>query len=204
MSAIDKLTEKFRDFPGIGPRQAKRFVFFLLSRNPQYISELGELIANIKSEIRICDSCRKFFNGKNISKLCTLCSNQNRDYRKLLIVEKDVDLENIERSGAYDGQYFVLGGLIKILETEPEKKVRLHDLVNRVKNGLNSIKPMELILAFSLNAEGEHTAEFVENYLKNIFGDELTYSHLGRGVSVGAELEYLDSDTLKNALKNRY
>lgn len=205
MSAIDKLSEKFRDFPGIGPRQAKRFVYFLLSRNRAYIDDLSRLLLEIKNEVHVCESCKRFFNGRVSSKTCLICSDQNRESEKLMIVEKDVDLDNIERSGAYLGNYFVLGGLLKILESEPEKKVRLAELIERIERGLNNKTPSEIILAFSLNAEGEHTTEFVESYIRSKLGDKaISYSHLGRGVSTGSEVEYLDQDTIKNAIKNRY
>ena len=205
MSSIERLAERFRDFPGIGPRQAKRFVYFLLNRNRAYLDELSRLLQEIKNEIQTCDGCKRFFSGRVNNKLCSICADLNRESDKLMIIEKDVDLDNIERSGAYSGNYFVIGGLLKILESEPEKKIRLEDLSSRIRNGLNSKNPTEIVLAFSLNAEGEHTTEFVENYIKDKFADQnLTFTHLGRGVSTGSEVEYLDQDTIKNAIKNRY
>jgi recombination protein RecR len=123
----------------------------------------------------------------------------------LLIVEKDIDLDAIEKSGAYRGLYFVLGGTIPILEKEPEKKVRLNELSSRISKMNNINELSEIIFAFSVNAEGEHTIEFLEQHLKSLLPDKIVkFSHLGRGVSTGAEVEYLDSDTIKNALKNRW
>lgn len=203
MTVIDRLTEKFRDFPGIGPRQAKRFVYFLLSRNSSYLDELAKLIINIKKEIRVCAKCFRFFNSENGGE-CSICRNSTREKDKLMIVEKDVDLENIERSGAYSGLYFVLGGLIQILETEPEKKVRLNELFSRLEEDMRNNLSREIILAFSENAIGENTTQFLEQSIKFKFENYHKISHLGKGISKGAELEYLDGDTLKNALKNRY
>lgn len=204
MSAIDTLTERFRDFPGIGPRQAKRFVYFLLSRNKNYLDELAHLLTNIKNEIHICEMCFRFFNGQTRSTLCSICNNNDREKSQLLIVEKDIDLDAIEKSGAYRGLYFVLGGTVPILEKEPEKKVRLNELSDRIVRMNNSNELSEIIFAFSVNVEGEHTIEFLEQHLHHLFKDSpIKFSHLGRGVSTGAEVEYLDSDTIKNALKNR-
>lgn len=205
MNAIDKLTELFRDFPGIGPRQSKRFVYFLLSRNRSYLEELARLIVDIKKEIRICPLCFRFFakNGKDSP--CAICSDPKRDRATLLLVEKDVDLENIERSHAYLGRYFVMGGIVPILEKAPEEKVRVRELTARVENDASKNGLKEIIFAFSINAEGENTAQVVESALKPLVEKfKLKISHLGRGLSTGSELEYADGETLKSALKNRF
>ncbi len=205
MNAIDKLTERFRDFPGIGSRQSKRFVYFLLSKNRGYLEELTRLILDIKNEVRICSSCFRFYTQNGQKDFCHICSDKSRDHTTLLLVEKDVDLENVERSRAYNGQYFVMGGIIPILDKNPEEKIRLKELMSKIqfeasKNGLK-----EIILAFSINAEGENTALVVEEYLKPLKEKfNFTVSHLGRGLSTGSELEYADGETLKNAFKNRF
>ena len=116
-----------------------------------------------------------------------------------MIVSRDVDFESIEKSKSYNGYYFILGGSIPILDKEPEKRVRLRELVERIKKG----KFKEIILSLNSTADGEHTADFIKNYIKEKMGADLTVSVLGRGLSTGAELEYSDSDTIKNALKNR-
>ena len=116
-----------------------------------------------------------------------------------MIVSRDVDFEVIEKSKVYNGYYFILGGVIPILDKEPEKRVRLQELTERIKKG--DLK--EIILSLNATADGEHTADFIKNYIKEkVFGD-ITVSILGRGLSTGAELEYSDADTIKNALKNR-
>lgn len=199
MDPISKLTEYFKEFPGIGPRQAKRFVYFLLTKNPSYLEEISRLILSIKKSIRVCPSCFRFYQDENKSS-CSICSNQNRDQKQLMIVSRDIDFEAIEKSKFYNGYYFVLGGTIPILDKEPEKRVRLNELYNK----LNNSSFEEIILSLNANAEGEHTADFIKDYLKTKFPDRnLTISVLGRGLSTGTELEYSDSDTIKNALKNR-
>jgi recombination protein RecR len=199
MDPISKLTEYFKEFPGIGPRQAKRFVYFLLTKNPSYLEEISRLILSIKKSIKVCPSCFRFYQDENRS-LCSICSNQNRDQNQLMIVSRDIDFEAIEKSKFYNGYYFILGGTIPILDKEPEKKVRLNELFNRLNNSSFG----EIILSLNANAEGEHTADFIKDYLKNKFPDRnLTISVLGRGLSTGTELEYSDTDTIKNALKNR-
>ncbi len=204
MNSINKLTELFQRFPGIGPRQSKRFVYFLLSQNQSYIQELIRELEVLKQDIVMCDSCFRFF-SRNTSKsnLCSICSNGNRDHNKLMIVSSDADLENVERTSVYDGLYLVLGGTVPVLDKEPGKKIRVKGLTDtvsaRAQNGLS-----EIILAMSANTEGENTGEYVEAVLKPISEKfSIKISHLGRGLSTGLELEYSDSDTIASALKNR-
>jgi recombination protein RecR len=199
MDPISKLTEYFREFPGIGPRQAKRFVYFLLTRNAGYLDEISKLILDIKKSIKLCNSCFRFFQSNN-GITCPICSDKNREASQLMIVSRDVDFEAIEKSKSYNGYYFILGGIIPILDKEPEKKVRLNELANKIKN--NQYK--EIIISLNANAEGEHTTDFIKEYLNSKFPSSgITISVLGRGLSTGTELEYSDSDTIKNALKNR-
>lgn len=204
MNTIDRLIEKFREFPGIGPRQAKRFVYFLLFKNRSYLDELSTLILEVKKEVHVCAQCFRFFYQKNPISTCSICSSSNRDTTQLMIVEKDIDLESIERSGAYQGKYFVFGGTVPILEKEPERKVRSRELVDHVQTRLSQNPLKEIIIAFAVNAEGENTALYIKNILRDIaLQHHITFTTLGRGLSTGLEVEYSDSETLKNALRNR-
>ena len=199
MDPISKLTEYFREFPGIGPRQARRFVYFLLTRNVGYLDEISRLILEIKKNIRVCTSCFRFYQDSN-STICHICSDEDRDVNQLMIVSRDVDFEAIEKSKSYSGLYFILGGNIPILDKEPEKRVRLRELLEKIKK--TQVK--EVILSLNANAEGEHTADFIRDYIKEKLPTaDFTISVLGRGLSTGTELEYSDTDTIKNALKNR-
>ncbi len=204
MNTVDKLAELFREFPGIGPRQAKRFVYYLLSRNKGYLENLAKLILELKREIKNCPSCFRFFPADAAgSALCSLCRDKTRDAYSLMIVARDVDLEVIEKSHSYKGFYFVLGGTMPILEKEPAKKIRSKELAARVlTRAAEGLK--EIIVATSLNPEGENTADFVAKLLSPLLAQfNIKLSSLGRGLSTGTELEYSDSETIKNALKNR-
>ena len=116
----------------------------------------------------------------------------------LMIVPRDADLDAVEKSGSYKGLYFVLGGSLPILEKEPEKRIRISELKNRIRRDSGVIK--EMILAMNANAEGENTADYIKESFK---GENFAISELGRGLSTGSELEYADPDTLKNALLHR-
>ena len=203
MDAIDKLTEIFKGFPGIGPRQAKRFVYFLLTRNKTYITEFTTLVEELQKEIKICPECFQYFTrNKLTTPLCDICQSKNSNESSLMIVARDIDLENIEKSHCFDGKYFVLGGTVPILDKNPENRIHLKELLALIERRSNIIK--EIILGFSLNPESEYTAQFVTEALVPLISKyNLKVSHLGRGLSTGTELEYSDADTIKNALKNR-
>ena len=139
--------------------------------------------------------------------LCPICSAQNRDHSKLMVVSQDSDIQAIERSGVYDGLYFVLGGTVPLLHSEDAKKLRGGSLKATVEARLEA-GLSEIILAFAVNPDGENTARFVESVLTPLFADSKKakvpkLSQLGRGLSTGSELEYADPETIKNALRNR-
>lgn len=202
MDSIHRLIELFREFPGIGPRQAKRFVYFLLTKNTGYTGEMSRLIADLHNKIHTCESCFRFF-PKDHSPLCQTCRDTTRDTQSLMIVSRDVDFENIERTKAFGGYYFILGGNLPVLEKHPETKIRQKQLLavieKRIPQGLS-----EIIIALDYNPEGEHTREYVEHTLRaNPSTSQIKITHLGRGLSTGSELEYTDADTIKNALRSR-
>lgn len=215
MDIIEKLAEVFKEFPGIGERQAKRFVYFLMSRTPAYSENLSGLILDLKKEVAQCRECFRFFilNSKK-EKLCDICANAHTDPSILMVVEKDSDLESIKKSRVYHGKYFVLGGLVPIVEKNTKSRVRISELQEKIKRdfgikpastrGDSSTRGGEIILAFSLNPQGDHTDSYVREQLREITEKlGIKISSLGRGLSTGTELEYSDNDTLKNALKNR-
>ncbi len=202
MNTIANLAELFRKFPGIGPRQAKRFVYFLLTQSDSYRRELAEHIVNLKKEVTICPRCFRYFTKVGATTHCSVCTNAGRDQTLLMLVEKDVDLESVEKSKLYSGLYFVLGGVVPILEKEPEKRIRIQELEKRIAKEDGSIK--EIIFALSVNPDGDNTHDYLVERLTPLskeYGFKL--SSLGRGLSTGSELEYSDSETIKNALRNR-
>ena len=200
MDVFESLTEHFKKFPGIGPRQAKRFAYYLLARDANTLKNLSELILAIKKETMICTNCFRFF-AKKKSPLCPICTNETRDHGLLMIVAHDVDIDAIEKSGSYTGYYFVLGGNLPILEKNPDEYIRSKELLRKVK-GNQKIK--EVILALDVNPEGEYTLEYITKILEPFSkAGALNVTHLGRGLSTGTELEYSDTETIKNALKGR-
>ncbi len=200
---IKKLIEEFAKFPGVGPRQAKRFAYYLITRSESKIKDISESIIKAKKSVAHCTSCGRLTSKSQKSSECPICSDSSRDKTLLTIVAHDVDVESIEKSNVYKGSYFVLGGTIPILDEKPEERVRLTSLKkqvsSRIGNGLT-----EIILALDLNPDGEHTMECLSSFLMPfIDGKNIKVTVLGRGLSTGTELQYSDPDTIKNALKNR-
>jgi recombination protein RecR len=193
---IEELAAAFARFPGIGPRQARRFVFHLLSAAPAERAKLSELVAGIAAQVRQCGECYRFWSGTG--QVCDICADASRDDALLMLVEKDQDLAAVERAGAYKGRYFVLGGVITLSGKGSIRERELMRVVPmRQGRGLK-----EVVLALSATSEGEHTADRVRALLAP-YRDALKITALGRGLSTGAELEYADAETLSGALAHR-
>ncbi len=204
--SFHRLADLFMHFPGIGARQARRFVYHLLALAPAERAEISRLVSDLSRDIAQCSSCQRYFVLRSQSKhpsLCDLCSDAGRDKSLLLLVEKDADLDNIRKTGAYQGHYFVLGGSIPILEKNPESRIRTSLLLTRVEaageQGLS-----ELILALSATPQGDHTSEYLRMLLEPLAKKySFSMTTLGRGLSTGTELEYSDDETILEALKHR-
>jgi recombination protein RecR len=209
MDSLRRLEEIFAHFPGIGPRQARRFVYYLLNKSPASIKEFTQLVEEVKKSTSECTGCHRFFIERDSSSaaqqktsLCPTCSDSSRDQSILMVVARDSDYESIEKSDAYRGLYFILGGTVPILDKEPEKRIRLKTLLERISNAFGF---KEIILSLNTTPDGEHTAQIVKESVEKITSVKpIKISILGRGLSTGAELEYVDADTIKNALQNRH
>jgi len=211
MNPIEKLTAAFEKFPGIGPRQARRFVQYLLASPPALRAELADTIKRLGAGSAQCKKCFRWFVKEDThGDLCNICSNSRRDEGLLFVVEKDADIENVEKSG-FRGLYFVLGGTVPLAAEEPAKHVRMRELLKRIEadaasasDTQNMKKLREIILGLSATTEGDHTRLILqEKILPAAEGLGLKLSSLGRGLSTGSELEYADPDTIHQALANR-
>lgn len=202
MSPFEDLEELLREFPGIGPRQAKRFAYFLAHQTPQFLAKLSKHIENLKEEIATCHECFRIFpkNRGQEKIICKTCADETRDKNILLVVPRDSDFLHIESSGAFKGLYFILGNTLSVLDEAPEKKLRFRELQMRIKKLSPHLS--EVVLASDLTPDGDYTIEWISNELKKSF-PSLTITSLGKGLSTGTELEYADPDTLKNAIISR-
>jgi recombination protein RecR len=193
--SIQKLIDLFSKFPTVGPRTAARFVFYLLKKPKEEIEGLIKAISNLKKEVKICPSCFNPFEAEG--NLCKICSDPTRDKTLLCILEKETDLIPIEKTKKYSGLYFILGGTVSALKEKDVEKLRIEELKKRIKSH-PEIK--EIIIATNSTTEGDATALYLQRLLKP-FNKKIT--RLGRGLPVGAELEYADEETLSSALEGR-
>ena len=207
---IQKLASFFSRLPGIGPRMAARLAFHLLKAPDQEVQEFGEAILQLHKRMRLCAFCFNPFASLSLdavdlkNPLCSICSDSARTKDVLCIVEKESDLEALEATRAYRGLYFILGGTVGMLRKVDMKHLRMDELKERIadpkKFGGAPEGFSEAILAMNLTTEGEATAL----YLERIFGPlNIKTTRLGRGLPVGGELEYSDSETLRQSLENR-
>lgn len=192
--SIQKLINLFSKFPTVGSRTASRFVFYLTKLPQAEFEELSSSLQNLRKNIKICSFCFDAFenSGEN---LCHICKNKSRNREFLCIIEKEADLESIEKIKKYNGLYFILGGTIS-LKRNNKKNVRIEELKQRIKE--NNFK--EIIIATNPTPEGETTGLFIERELKPF---NIKTTHLGRGLPIGGELEYADPDTLSSSLDSR-
>jgi len=204
VNPIDRLTEAFEHFPGIGPRQARRFVQYLLTRPAGTRAELAKAIGELGASSAQCKSCYRWFVKTASQKgFCGVCASTSRERGTICVVEKDADIDGVERSG-YRGLYFVLGGVVPLAAEEPEKYVRLRELVHRTEADAAKKELSEVILGLSATTEGDHTRALLQEKLAPLAAAlKFKLSSLGRGLSTGSELEYADPDTIASALNSR-
>lgn len=199
--AVQKLIDLFSKFPTVGPRTAARFVFYLLSLPSEEIDTLQEAISQVKEKVKLCSECFKSFEPSlaeagSKTKLCEICQDLRRNQEMLCLVEKETDLLTLEKLKKYQGLYFILGGTVSGLRKTSFKKIRTEKLLERLKE--NKIK--EVIMALNPTTEGEATFLYLERKLRPF---NLKITRLGRGLPLGAELEYADQETLSSALEGR-
>ncbi len=194
-SSIQKLIDLFSKFPTVGPRAASRFVFYLMRLPREEVEKLTASISELKNNVKICKSCFNPFESD--AELCQICSNPSRDKSLLCIVANETDLTSIEKTKKYKGLYFILGGTVSALKKTDLEKLRIGELENTIKS---RSEIQEIILAMNATTDGEATVLYLERFLKP-FNKKIT--RLGRGLPVGAELEYADEETLKAAFEGR-
>jgi recombination protein RecR len=204
--SIQKLINHFSKFPTVGPRTAARFVFYLLSSPKEQTADLIESISNISKNVKFCNFCFKPFESEG--NLCEICSNLQRNQKTLCILEKETDLDSIEKTKKYNGVYFILGGNVSLLKKDTEK-IKIQELLERIKDpssfGLvQGLDFQEIIIATNPTTEGNATFLFLERKLKTLLEErKIKITKLGRGLPTGGELEYADEETLSEALERR-
>lgn len=190
---IQRLIQQFRALPGIGPRSAERLVLWLLSGGHGHVTPLAEALGVLGNEVEMCGECG-FYSEKGNE--CQLCVNDRRNRSVLCVVEAAADVLRLERSGAFQGQYHVLGGKLSPLDNVTPEDLRIDDLLRRV----HDLPADEVILALGSDVEGEATSNYLADLLR---GNGVRITRLAQGMPAGGGLDHVDEMTLYRALEGR-
>ena len=189
-NSAKKLIQEFSNLPGIGKKTAQRLTFYILQIEEEKVSSLSAALLNIKEKIHNCRVC----NGITEDKICSICTDPNRDCNIICVVENSHDIIVFEKTNGFNGKYHVLGGTLSPLDGIGPDDLNIQSLLERIDNG------MEVILATNSNVEGETTALYLTKILSN---KEISLSRLARGIPIGSDLGYIDSATLVRAMEGR-
>ncbi|MDR3056390.1 MAG: recombination mediator RecR [Zoogloeaceae bacterium] len=190
--ALFGLIEALRCLPGVGPKSAQRMAYHLLQHDRQGATALATALQHALKGLTHCQRCNTF----SETDLCDRCASSKRDATQLCVVETPVDMNMMEQTQAYQGLYYVLMGRISPLDGVGPRALGLDKLIERVQDGA----VREVILATNYTNEGEATAHYITTLLA---AEGIKVSRLARGVPVGGELEFVDSGTLAQALRER-
>ncbi len=192
ISSVENLIDEFRKLPGIGPKSAKRIVYYLLKKPAEDIIKFSRALIDMKEKVKFCCEC---FNISEDDK-CPVCSDPARNTKIICIVEKISDVVVIENTGQFSGLYHVLGGLLSPIENIGPEEIKIPKLVERVK----SLHIMEVVLALNPTVEGDSTATYINKILKPF---DVKITRLASGLPVGGDIEYADQVTVRKALLGR-
>jgi len=190
---VDSLIESIQCLPGVGPKSAQRMVLHLLEREREGGKLLSEALSLALESVGQCRQCRIFSENE----LCSICKNEKRDKQVICVVESVSDVFAIEQSNQFRGKYFILHGHLSPIDDIGPEQLGLNQLFLLVR----SEEIREMILATNSTLEGEATAHFIYDSLKDI--KNLNLTKLAQGVPLGGELEYVDRGTIMHAFSGR-
>lgn len=195
-SALEQAIEALGTLPGVGPRSAERYAYFLFRSSPKLCDNIASSLKNLHSGVKSCPVTFALIDAsENIS---PLYDNPARDKTTVLVVEEPLDIYAIENTHAYKGTYHVLGGAVSPIDGITPDKLHIKELISRVeKDGV-----LEVIIATNPSIEGESTALLLQKLLGEKYED-LKITRLARGLPLGVDLSYADQITLSAALENR-
>ncbi|KKU20080.1 MAG: Recombination protein RecR [Candidatus Saccharibacteria bacterium GW2011_GWA2_46_10] len=187
---ITQAIEEFSKLPGIGPKSAERLTFHLLRSSKASPEALGNALNNLKTELKYCKTCQMV----SLRDECAICSDLSRDHSQILVVENPLDVVALEKT-SYKGVYHVLHGVLSPIDGMGPEQLRLKELIDRCENGVK-----EVIIATNPDIEGEATASYIHGKLKSKVA---SISRIAHGLPMGADIEFADQVTLREALSGR-
>jgi recombination protein RecR len=189
---LEDLVNALKCLPGVGPKSALRLAYYLLQRNRSGAKKLSQSISTALEQLGNCKLCNNFTEQE----ICNICDSPKRDENTLCVVEMPTDLLMMEQTRSYNGMYYVLMGRLSPLDGIGPKEIHLAKLIHRIKNA----DITEIILATNFTAEGNATAQYIQDLLKD---SKIKITRIARGLPMGGEIEYIDSGTLAQAVVER-
>lgn len=191
-NSLKNLIDNFKLLPGIGGKTAERLAFSMIDFDKNNLTNFSNAILDVRDKITYCKVCGNIADDE----LCSVCSNSERDFSTIFVVEKAKDIILFEKLGVYKGVYHVLNGLISPLDGIGPDDIAIASLLSRIEQ--ESIK--EIILALKPSIEGETTMQYIRKLLSD---KEVKISKIATGVPIGTDMEYIDSLTLELAIDER-
>jgi recombination protein RecR len=198
--SVQTLIDSFSRLPGIGPKMASRIAFHLLQKSDYDVARFVDALDGIRTGLQDCKKCGNISEGE----FCSVCQDDHRRTNLLCVVEGPLDVIALEKTGAFDGLYHVLGGALSPIDGIGPDQLRIGLLKRRVLERVEAGEKTELILATNPSLQGEATATYLtQMFQANIDKEEVTVSRIARGLPMGSDLEYADPTTLTRALEGR-
>lgn len=191
-NSVRNLIENFKNLPGVGRRTAERLAFSMIHFDKEVLTNFSNAILEVRDKVGNCSICGNLTD----SSLCFICSDSDRDFSTIFVVEKSKDIILFEKLGVYHGVYHVLNGLISPIDGIGPDDIAIDTLISRIEN--EEVK--EVILALKPSIEGETTMQYISKLLS---GSDIKVSRIANGVPIGTDMEYIDSLTLELAIDER-
>ena len=192
-ASIRNLIRQITKLPGIGEKTAERLALHILKMPPRNAEQLAQSIIDVKDRTRSCSRCHAWSDEA----VCHICQDVSRNRTQLCVVEQPADMVAVEKSGAFQGVYHILGGVLSPMNGIGPDDIRIGDLFRRVREEALQ----EVVIATSTNVEGEATASYLAEQLQSL---PIKVTRIASGVPMGGDLKYVDQVTLKRALETRH
>jgi recombination protein RecR len=192
-ASIRNLIRQITKLPGIGEKTAERLALHILKMPPPNAEQLAQSIIEVKNRTRSCSRCHAWSDDT----LCHICQDASRNGTQLCVVEQPADMVAVEKSGAFQGVYHILGGVLSPMNGVGPDDIRIADIFRRVR----AEALQEVVIATSTSVEGEATAAYLAEQLQSL---PIKVTRIASGVPMGGDLKYVDQVTLKRALETRH
>jgi len=195
-NALERAIDELGRLPGVGPRTAERYAYFLLRADERTAQSMARALTALHSDVKTCPVTFALINADE--DISPLYSDTTRDKRTIAVVEEPLDIVALERTGQFKGTYHVLGGTISPIDGIGPEQLHIPELLKRIRD--DAVE--EIIIATNASVEGESTALFIQRHIQEAHLN-VKVSRLARGIPVGVDLEYADQITLSHALEGR-